>query len=85
MFFDDDSTINIEKYAEISRFPEIDSSFITEEEYYKYLVAEYEEGYDEEYIYHDRDMDYDYDYENDCEYDSDEEIYGSYDNDDYDE
>ena len=35
-----------------------------------------EVGYDEEYIYHDRDMDYDYDYENDCEYDGDEEFYG---------
>lgn len=50
-------------------------------------IAEFsiEVGYDEDFIYHDRDIDYDYDYENDCEYDGDEEIYGSYGNDDYDE
>lgn len=35
-----------------------------------------EEGYDDEFIYHDTSIDYDYDYENDCEYDGDEEIFG---------
>ena len=77
--------MNVEMYAIHSRLPQYDPPSITAEEYYKELATGYEDGYDEEFIYHDRDMDYDYDYENDCEYDSDEEIYGSYDNDDYDE
>lgn len=73
-FFDKDSKIDVEKYESDYLSMQYWPSYDTIDDYYEEIENEYEVGYDEEYIYHDRDIDLGY--EDDCEYGGDEEVYG---------
>lgn len=72
-FFDKESRIDVQKDVSDYNFMQYMPSSDSTEDCYEEIENEYEVGYDEEYIYHDRDIDYGY--EDDCEYFG-EEVYG---------